>query len=69
MACMKQKRAAKPEPGDKLEYEVEGERATIRVHPGVRSLKGVLASKKGKRMSFAEIREAAAEAARHKDTR
>lgn len=47
-------------PGDKLEYEVEGERATIRVHPGIRSLKGVLASKKGKGMSFSQIREAAA---------
>jgi hypothetical protein len=56
-------------PGDKLEYEVEGERATIRVHPGIRSLKGVLASNKGKGMSFTEIREAAAEAARHEDTR
>jgi len=48
---------------------VEGERATIRVHPGIRSLKGVLASNKGKGMSFAEIREAAAEAARHEDAR
>jgi len=50
-------------PGDQLEYEVEGDRATIRVHPGVRSLKGVLASKKGKGMSFAEIRKAVADAA------
>lgn len=49
-------------PGDRLEYAVEGDRATIRVHPGIRSLKGVLASKKGKRMSFAEIRRAAAAA-------
>jgi len=49
-------------PGDKLEYAVEGDRATIRVHPGIRSLKGVLASKKGKRMSFADIRRAAAAA-------
>jgi antitoxin PrlF len=53
-------------PGDKLEYEVRGDRATIRVHPGIRSLKGVLASKKGQGMSFAEIREAAAEAARER---
>jgi antitoxin PrlF len=45
-------------PGDKLEYEVEGDRATIRGHPGTRSLEGVLASKKGKGMTFAEIREA-----------
>jgi len=56
-------------PGDKLQYEVERERAIIRVHPGIRSLKGVLASSKGQRMSFAKIREAAAEAARHKDIR
>jgi hypothetical protein len=47
---------------------VEGDRATIRVHPGVRSLKGALASNKGRGMSFAEIREAAAEAARQEDT-
>ncbi len=51
-------------PGDTLEYAVDGDRATIRVHPGIRSLKGVLASKKGKGKSFAEIREAAAAAAR-----
>ncbi len=56
-------------PGDKLEYEIEGERATIRVHPGIRSIKGLLASKKGKGMTFAEIREAAAEAARSEGTR
>jgi antitoxin PrlF len=56
-------------PGDRLEYEVEGERATIRVHPGLRSLKGVLASSKGKRMKFAEIREAAAKAARDEQNR
>lgn len=37
-------------------------RSRIRVHPGVRSLKGVLASKKGKGLSFAQIREAAATA-------
>ena len=54
-------------PGDKLAYEVEGERATIRVHPGLRSLKGALASSKGKGMSFARIREAAAEAARGRE--
>lgn len=53
-------------PGDRLEYVVEGDRATIRVHPGTRSLKGALASKKGKGMSFAQIREAAATAARNR---
>ena len=63
------RKALRIKPGDKLEYEVEGDRATIRVHPGIRSLKGALASNKGKGMSFAEIREAAAEAARHEGTR
>ena len=57
------RKALRIKPGDKLEYAVEGDRATIRVDPGIRSLKGVLASKKGRRMSFAEIREAAAAAA------
>ena len=58
------RKALRIQPGDKLEYAVEGDHATIRVHPGIRSLKGVLASKKGRGMSFAEIRVAAAEAAR-----
>lgn len=49
-------------PGDRLEYTVEGDRATIRVHPGTASLKGVLKSDKGAGMSFAEIRAAAAKA-------
>jgi antitoxin PrlF len=57
------RKALQIKPGDKLEYAVEGDHATIRVHPGTRSLKGVLASKKGKNMSFGEIREAAAKAA------
>jgi antitoxin PrlF len=51
--------ALKIKPGDKLEYAVDGDHATIRVHPGTRSLKGALASKKGKGMSFAKVREAA----------
>ena len=58
------RKALRIKPGDRLEYVVEGDHATIRVHPGTRSLKGVLASKKGKGMSFAQIREAAAKAAR-----
>jgi len=57
------RKALRIKPGDRLEYMVEGNRATIRVHPGTRSLKGVLASKKGKKMSFGEIREAATRAA------
>jgi len=63
------RRALRMKPGDKLEYEVQGDRATIRVHPGLRSLKGALASNKGKRMSFAEIRDAASEAARRERAR
>jgi hypothetical protein len=46
---------------------VEGDHATIRVHLGTQSLKGVLASKKGKGMSFAQIREAAAKAVRGRE--
>jgi len=58
------RKALRIKPGDRLEYEVEGDRAIIRVHPGLRPLKGALASNKGKGMSFAEIREAAAETPR-----
>ncbi len=58
------RKALQIKPGDKLQYAVEGDHATIRVHPGTRALKGALASKKGKKMSFGEIREAAAKAAR-----
>ena len=57
------RKALRIKPGDKLEYELEGDHVTIRVYLGTRSLKGVLASKKGKGMSFAQIREAAAKAA------
>jgi AbrB family looped-hinge helix DNA binding protein len=57
------RKALRIKPGDQLEYVVQGDHATIRVDPGTRSLKGVLASKKGKNMSFAQIREAAARAA------
>lgn len=59
------RKALRIKPGDKIEYVVEGSHATIRVHPGAGSLKGVLASMKGKGMSFAQIRKAAAKAARH----
>jgi len=61
------RKALRIKPGDTLEYVVAGDHATIRVHPGTRSLKGVLASKKGKGMSFAQIREAAAKAARARE--
>lgn len=63
------RKALRIRPGDKLEYELQSNQATIRVHPGIRSLKGVLASNKGKGMSFAEIREAAAQAARQESGR
>jgi bifunctional DNA-binding transcriptional regulator/antitoxin component of YhaV-PrlF toxin-antitoxin module len=42
------RKALRIKPYDKLEYLVEGDHVTIRVHPGTRSLKGALASKKGK---------------------
>jgi AbrB family looped-hinge helix DNA binding protein len=54
------RQALRIKPGDRLEYAVEGDHATIRVHPGAKSLKGALASSKGKGMSFAQIRQAAA---------
>jgi AbrB family looped-hinge helix DNA binding protein len=54
--------ALRIKPGDKLEYEVDGDQVTIRVHPGTKSLKGALASNKGKGLSFGQIREAAAAA-------
>ena len=63
------RKALRIKPGDKLEYSVEGDRATIRVHPGIKSLKGALASNKGKGMSFAEIRQAAAETVRRERAR
>lgn len=61
------RKALRIKPGDKLEYVVQGDSATIRVHPGTRALKGALASKKGKGMSFAQIRRAAAKAARSRE--
>ncbi len=61
------RKALRIKPGDTLEYAVEGDHAVIRVHLGTRALKGVLASKKGKGMSFAQIREAAARAARERE--
>jgi len=45
--------------GDRLEYLVQGDTVVVRVHPGLSSLKGALASKKGKNLSFAQIRAAA----------
>ncbi|MGA8011278.1 MAG: AbrB/MazE/SpoVT family DNA-binding domain-containing protein [Candidatus Acidiferrales bacterium] len=53
------RKALRIKPGDTLEYAMQGDHATIRVHPGAASLKGALASKKGKGLSFAQIRKAA----------
>jgi len=61
------RKALRIKPGDKLEYVIEGDHVTVRVHLGTRSLKGLLASKKGKGMSFTQIREAAAKAARGRE--
>jgi AbrB family looped-hinge helix DNA binding protein len=52
--------ALKIKAGDRLVYSVEGDRATIRVHPGLQSLKGALASDKGRGLSFDQIRRIAA---------
>jgi AbrB family looped-hinge helix DNA binding protein len=61
------RKALRIKPGDTLEYELEGDHVTVRVHLGTRSLMGVLASKKGKGMSFSEIRQAATKAARNQE--
>lgn len=62
------RKALRIKPGDTLEYAVEGDHATIRIHPGTRSLRGALASKKGKGMSFAQVRSSAATAARNRQS-
>lgn len=59
----KVRKALRIRPGDKLEYVIDGDQVTVKVHTGTRALRGVLGSKKGSGMSFAEIREAAANAA------
>ena len=52
--------ALKIKPGDRLQYQIEGDHVTLRIQPGTKTLKGALASNKGKNLSFAEIRGAAA---------
>ncbi len=56
--------ALKIKPGDRLEYSIVGDHATLRVHSGTRGLKGALAGKKRSGLPFAEIRELASRAAR-----
>jgi len=58
--------ALRIKPGDRLEYEVQGDHATIRVHPGLMALQGMLKSDKGEGLSFARIRAAAADARRER---
>lgn len=55
-------------PGDRLEYKLEGNKVSIQVHPGTRSLAGALASAKGKELSFNEIRRAAQATAKKKQS-
>ncbi len=47
-------------PGDRIRYEVEGDFATIRLQGGTKALAGALASDKGRRKNFGQIRQAAA---------
>jgi hypothetical protein len=59
----------KIKPGDRLEYAVRGDHATLRVHSGTGALKGALASDKGRGLSFTRIRAAAVNRARHQHRR
>lgn len=60
------RRALNIRAGDRLEYAVEGKYATLRVALGAQSLKGALASDRGRGMTFEQIRHAAAEASGRK---
>ncbi len=62
------RRALGIKPGDKLEYLLEGDFVTIRVHPGLSALQGALASDKGNNLSFSEIRHRAAQTRQEKST-
>ena len=50
------------QPGDKLEYDIKGSQVIIRVHQGTMGLRNALASSKGSSLTFAQIRQAVAEA-------
>lgn len=54
------RQALQIKPGDTLEYKIQDDSVTFRVHSGTKSLKGALASNKGRGLSFAQIRQAAA---------
>jgi len=55
--------ALKIKAGDRLLYQVEGDRVMVCIHPGTTALGGVLASDKGRNLSLTEIRRAASVAA------
>ena len=57
------RKALNIEPGDRLEYSLCGDHVILRVHPGLGSLAGALASDKGAGMTFTKIRHAAAKSA------
>lgn len=60
------RKALKIKPGDRLLFLVEGDHAIIRVHSGLLALRGALKSDRGKGLTFAQIREAAAKTARRR---
>jgi bifunctional DNA-binding transcriptional regulator/antitoxin component of YhaV-PrlF toxin-antitoxin module len=51
--------ALRIKPGNRLEYTIKRDCVAIRVHPGIKSVKGAIASDKGNGMTFAKIREEA----------
>jgi len=53
------RQALRIQPGDRLQYEIDGDQVTFRRHPGAMALKGILSSNKGKDLTFAQIRKAA----------
>lgn len=61
---MKIRKALRIKPGDRLQYELAEGYAIIRVLCGAIALQGALASKKGKGVTFARIREVASGASR-----
>jgi hypothetical protein len=50
-------------PGNRLEYTVDGQHATIQLLHGISALKGILYSSRGKGLSFSQVRALAAQAA------
>lgn len=50
--------------GDRVVYVVDGNKAILSAHPGLRSLEGALASRRGAGLSWATIRARAAASAR-----